>query len=327
MASSLRSLLLASARTLEGSGADAPRLCAELLLAKAMGCPRNTLLKRLIMEPDCLAQQEVAERFSAYVQRRAAGEPAAYILGVKEFYGREFLVGPGVLIPRPETEGIIDLALKYGRAGHAPLADCATHRALTHRALTQRAATLSLACGSSSRPCFADFGSGSGCIGISLALELPDWQGLCLEKSAAAARITHNNAQRLNAAVPVIRADFSAPPLAPCSLALLVSNPPYVSLAEYQGLDRELHHEPQSALVPQALEDAPHGATGLEAPLTIIAQAERLLMPGGLLLMEIGCTQAQALLAALRGNMWSQAAVERDLAGLDRILRAVKAGP
>ena len=327
----LRTTLLEAAKLLERAGVDSPRLSAELLLALALEGERSDLLRRLIMEPNMALKADVRERFAGYVQRRALGEPAAYILGVKEFYGRDLSVQPAVLIPRPETELLIDTAL---------------------------AQTLPPALR------FADFGTGSGCIAVTLALEIPGSMGFALDRSAAALAVARANAHRLGVtSVTFARADFRHVPLPDASLDLIAANPPYISEAEYRDLSREVRNfEPRAALVPdiENVNEAVHGregaplrglkdssadsstfdlntglsgnsahglAHGLEDAEHILTEAARLLVPGGLLLMEMGCGQGQALLHLAAVDSWSRAQVIRDAAGLDRLLLAQKAHP
>ena len=255
--------------------------------------------------------------------RRAKGEPVAYITGVKEFYGRDFIVSPATLVPRPETELIVDMALE--EAGRRPAGGL-----------------------------FADFGTGTGCIAVSLALALPRWRGLALDISEKALLTARANARRHKTRnLGFARADFTLPPLAPDRLDLLVSNPPYVSEEEYAALDREVRDfEPKSALVPSPAGPggfadcfcppvgqnawavhpkrlgcgffSPGKATGLEHAVSVLDSAARLLKPGGLLLMEIGHAQAQPLLAGLGPDAWSEGMVRKDLAGLDRVLSVRK---
>lgn len=289
---------------LQENDVDSPRLSAEMLLAHAMGMERDALLKLLLLEPERRADGAAALAAARYAERRAKGEPAAYIVGKKEFYGRDFNVSPATLIPRPETELLIDMAIRFvrNRSGREP-------------------------------GIFADFGTGSGCIGVTLALELPEWRGLALELHPGALAVAHDNAARYTTKnLQCALADFNHPPLSPQSLDLLVSNPPYVSDDEYQGLDREVQaFEPKSALVPgagfaRARAEGSHAASGLEDLLAIITQAERLLRPGGALFMEIGCTQGGTLLGALASGAWSNAAIHKDYAGLNRVLAAQKQG-
>ena len=327
----LREQLIAYTRRLEQSGADSPRLSAEILLAKALGCDRNELLKRLVAAPDTLVEESQRLAADQFVARRARGEPAAYILGVKEFYGRDFSVSPATLVPRPETELLVDLALSEMR-----------------RRPTEQ----------SGQRVFADFGTGSGCIAVTLALTHPGWRGIAVDISKEALRTAQGNARRLDARNLVFMlADFAAPPLVPGSLELLASNPPYISEDEYAGLTHEVRDfEPKSALVPsrpqrsaisagplqkdcrQAGHDdaagapgasgcgffSPVKASGLEDSLAIIEQAALLLKPGGLLLMETSAIRALPLLTALCGSDWREGGIHKDYAGLDRVLSARK---
>lgn len=294
----LDALLASLTSTIRTGNVDSPRLSAEVLLAFALGIEREELLRKLILQPECSVEQKRAALALSYAQRRAKGEPVAYIAGNKEFYGRPFAVSPSVLIPRPETELLVDLALKF-----APTVSAAR----PHR--------------------YADFGTGSGCIAVSLALEFGDWQGLALDISASALELAAWNARSLNApGLSLALADFTRAPLADNSLDLLVSNPPYVSEAEYGALSHEVRlFEPKNALVPQcptANSGDGTAASGLEHGFRVIAQAQRLLKPGGLLLMETGCTQGQQLLARLAQNAWSDCGLHNDLAGLERVLWA-----
>ena len=327
----LRELLNAHTRLLEESGIDSPRLSAEVLLAKALGLDRNELLKRLIITPNSPVGDSERLFADQLVARRAGGEPTAYILGVKEFYGHDFSVSPATLVPRPETELLVDLALG--------------------EIMRRRPA------GQGGRGLFADFGTGSGCIAVTLSLTCPLWSGIAMDISKEALITAQGNAHRLNARnLAFVLADFTAPPLAPGSLELLVSNPPYISEDEYAGLNREVRDfEPKSALVPSlpnsggtAVEPpqtargaeqrngvvasgqpncgffSPAGASGLEHSLAIIEQAALLLKPGGLLLMETSAARALPLLAALCGNDWSEGGIHKDFAELDRVLSARK---
>ena len=307
---SVRATISAFTRLFEDKRIDSPGLSAEILLAKALGTSRNELLKLMVLEPDARLTEAQFHEAEDYAERRAKGEPAAYILGVKEFYGRDFAVNPSVLIPRPETELVVDLALDFIR----------TER-IVHSG-REEASDPSL---------FADFGTGSGCIGVTLALARPQWQGLALDISAEALTVARENARKHGVGnLSFVRADFSFAPVLPASLRLLAANPPYVSDAEYRELDPEVRgFEPKSALVPGSVHSAaPHRnkapASGLEDALNIIAEAELLLMPGGLLLMEFGRTQAKELLSALSNGPWAKVSVHKDMAGHNRVLAAQK---
>jgi release factor glutamine methyltransferase len=290
-----RHFLAAAERFLQNAGADSPRLTAEVLLAAACDMDRTALLKELIMSPRQTLAPALAAKARAFVGRRAAGEPTAYITGKKEFYGRLFTVGPEVLIPRPESELLVELA--------SAAAESCRHGA--------------------DDAVFADFGTGSGCLAASLDLELPgNWRGLALDSSEGALRTASRNCRALGCSrIAFLRGDFNRPPLQKRSLNLLVSNPPYVSAEEYARLPREIRgHEPKEALVPAPACGSGKEADGTEAALGIIRQAQALLRPDGLLLLEMGEKQGARLLSALQRGPWRETRIHADLAGKDRVL-------
>ena len=274
-----------AAGVLRQAGVDSPRLSAEVLACHVLGWDR---LKLVLGRKD---QVEIAigREFWTLVHRRAKGEPVAYIIGKKEFYGREFAVGPGILVPRPETELIVDLAVS-----------CLKNK---------------------EKPVFADMGTGSGAIAVSLALEVPRAQGVGVDLSPVAAQTARGNSISLGAGknLAVVRGDFVHPPVKQGSLDLLVSNPPYVTNSEYMDLSAEVRDfEPVSALV--------GGESGLELVRDALSSWSGLLKSGGLLLVEIGWRQGAevAVLAADDRLGFCDINVIKDLAGLDRVLRAVK---
>jgi len=199
------------------AGSVLPRAEARLLLASVLGVPIETLIAR----PERTVDDEAAARFAELSSRRARGEPIAYLLGEKEFYGRRFAVSPAVLVPRPETELLVQLALLRLQGLLAP------------RVL--------------------DLGTGSGCIAITLALECPVATVLAVDRSAGALDVARTNAERLGARVAFLRGDWYE------SIGgrfdLIVANPPYVADADPHLHD--LQHEPQQALVagPDGLDD------------------------------------------------------------------------
>lgn len=266
----------ASAR-LQTAGADSPRLCAQLLLGHVLQLDRLgcVLEAQRALSPDELAA------LAALEARRAAGEPLAHILGRREFYGRDFRVSPATLIPRPETELLVDCALELLPAA-APLF-------------------------------FADLGTGSGCIGISLACERPHWHGLALELDAAAVAVAQGNTHSLNVSqqLACIRGDLAAVPLAAASCGLVVSNPPYIAEAERaQVMPEVLRYEPHTALF------APQQGLALLQAAT--KEAWRLLRPGGVLLLEHGAAQGAAVQNILHAQGFAGVDTRPDLAGLDR---------
>lgn len=277
--------VLDAARVLAEAGVDSPRLSAELLASLAIGCDRLGLVMRAKQPfpPDALA------RFRALAARRAKGEPAAYILGQREFWGLPFRVTPDVLIPRPETERIVEEAF------------CSFD------------ASKSLS--------FADLGTGSGALAVAIAHEFRAARGFALDLSAQALLVARENAIANGVAERLLflHADFTLFSCRPGALDLVVSNPPYVTEEEYRGLSFEVRgYEPRQALVsPQ------HGLWHLRRLLPV---ASRALRPGGRLLCEIGCGQGKAALDLVSRCAcgFDAARILPDHAGLDRLLSVVR---
>lgn len=277
-----RQWLERAARALRGT--EASRRTAELLLCAVLDLDRL----KLITHPDADVPPEAEARLDALTARRLAGEPLAYILGWREFYGREFEVNPSTLIPRPESEHLVDEALARlpGQTAH-----------------------------------FADLGTGSGCLAVTLAAERPYWKGTALDISEDALATARRNAERLDVAerLSFVCADFTRPGFwnaGDAGLHLVISNPPYVSQAEYAALDPGVReYEPVRALVP--------GPTGLEHPRAVVDAAWHILRPGGLLLMEHGAAQGAAVRGLCAPERWRGVETGKDLAGLDRYLIAV----
>lgn len=266
------------------AGTEAPATVAALLLCHVLGIDKVALVAHSEEEVPADAER----RLEALLARRLAGEPAAYLLGRREFYGRDFFVDSGTLIPRPETEHLVEAALEF-------FGDRQDVR-------------------------FLDLGTGSGCIAVTLVAERPTWRGAAVDISSAALKTARKNAEANGAAdaVTFVEADFTGPlPFACGSFDLVVSNPPYISEEEYAGLDPGVRNfEPRSALVP--------GPSGLEHPRAVEAAARALLKEGGLLLMEHGCLQGDACRALCSDAYWKDMRTGRDLAGKDRFLFAVR---
>lgn len=281
----LRTALQQAVELLARFRRDAPRLSAELLLADAMGISRLELL--LGLDEPIMKQDEL--RIFERISRRASGEPLAYIRGSKEFYSRDFFVSSDVLIPRPESEHLVDLALSlFGpKEGFR----------------------------------FADLGTGSGCLGITLAGERPFAQGVGTDTSWPAARVARRNALRLGLGGRFI---VTLAPLGSCLRSGLfeavLSNPPYLSEAEVAAVSPEIRRfEPWQALF--------GGRDGLQVSLQVLASASRLLKPRGVLLMETGPAQVNGLLEAARtSGLWQELQVHKDLAGKERVLQARRCG-
>jgi release factor glutamine methyltransferase len=255
------------------SGVDAPRLTAELLLAHALGCDRV----RLYLDFDKPLAPPELERYRALVRRRAEGEPTAWLTGVREFHGRPFASDARALVPRPETELLVEAALAALPEGGAALDLC----------------------------------TGTGCVGITLALERPGGRVVAVDLSPEALALARENAARLGAAVELLAGDLFAP-LAPGDrFHVVVANPPYVPTGELAGLSREVRREPRLAL--------DGGADGLAVARRIVAGAPAWLLPGGTLALEMHESHAEALPALCRAAGFASAEARRDLAGLPRL--------
>ncbi|MDR1605171.1 MAG: peptide chain release factor N(5)-glutamine methyltransferase [Gracilibacteraceae bacterium] len=273
--------LARAAERLAAAGTETPRAEADLLLAHVLGCGRD----RLYMERERRLSPAETAAFSALVARRARREPFAYLTGRREFLGRDFVVSPAVLIPRPETE---ELAL-------AALADCRRYH----------------------RPRLLDLGTGSGVIAISLKLACPEAEATGTDISAPALSLAAQNGARLGAAVLWLEGDLLAP-VAGEVFDLVIANPPYLSAQEYAASAPELRYEPPAALV------AP--GAGLEFYRRLARTAAAALAPNGVLWLEIGATQGAAVRALFTAAGW-RIEIRRDLAGRDRLARAVPAPP
>jgi release factor glutamine methyltransferase len=282
---SLRGLIHEISACLSEQGVDAPRLNAQVLAAFVLGCSRMDLL--LHSERELPAAE--AERIRVLAHRRAAGEPLAYIIGQREFFGLEFVVRPGVLIPRPETEGIIEEVRRLFAPDSGLL--------------------------------FADLGTGSGALGVTMGVVFPRAEGLLVDTSDVALRTARENAVRhkVDSRVSVVKGDFMTALFRPRSLGCIVSNPPYIGETELADVEPAvLAWEPRSALVA--------GVSGLEAYPVLVLRAWEALLPGGHMLLEMGWSQASHLVRILRDVGFCSIRVLRDLAGHDRIVTAVKPG-
>jgi release factor glutamine methyltransferase len=288
-------LLQWTADYLKGRGADSPRLDAEILLAEALGCQRIQLYTAF----DDVPQEEKRAAFRELVSQRAEGTPVAYLVGRREFYSLSFKVGPGVLIPRPESELIVVTLLDLAKQ----LLSCSGRGAGGEGPLR-----------------IADAGTGSGVLAVTIAKHLSSAQVVATDTSKVALEIARENARRHGVAERVqwIECDLlSAIPVEP-ALDFIVSNPPYVSTAEYEKLPRDVKNfEPREALLA--------GPKGTEVIENLILQAAERLRPGGHLLIEISPmihAAVQALLAAVPGLQ--PGPTVKDLARLPRVVQAKK---
>jgi release factor glutamine methyltransferase len=254
---------------------DQPGHEAEILLAAALGKSSAWVMahpeERIL---DC----EATDRYEAYVTRRSHGEPVAYVLGEKEFWSLPLEVTPDVLVPRPETELVVELAL-------------------THLARDQEARVLDLA-------------AGSGAIALALARELPRTTVVGTDISAAAIAVARRNAQRLGLANVQFRTGNWFDPVTDERFDLIASNPPYIAESDDRVEPAVRRFEPHAALF--------GGADGLEALRVIAGTAAGHLSPGGWLVVEHGDRQGLAVRELLRAGGFADVRTHQDLAGLDR---------
>ncbi len=271
----IREALRQGTRLLEQAGIPAARLNAEVLLAHAAGHDRAWLYAH--------GDEELIElwwiHYGRYLHERLSGKPTQYITKRQEFYGREFLVTPDVLIPRPETEHLVEAAIEKLAPGAGPV---------------------------------IDVGCGSGAIAISVALET----GAAVigsDISVAALRVADRNRRRWNAQVQLVASDVLSAFRDGCS-AMILSNPPYVPESNKEVTQREVRdYEPHIALF--------GGPDGFDLYRRLIADAARVLRPGGWLLMEIAYN-ASGRIRDILGSSWRDVEIRTDLAGLPRVALA-----
>ncbi|WP_345814401.1 peptide chain release factor N(5)-glutamine methyltransferase [Paraburkholderia sp. PREW-6R] len=258
-----------------------PPLEARILLAHILGW-RHT---QLITRSDETLETTAVQRYRALEARRVAGEPVAQLVGQREFFGLEFEVTSDVLIPRPETELLVDAAL----TAIDPLA----------------------------HPRVLDLGTGTGAIAVAIAFTRPDAQVWALDRSAQALAVATRNAARLldakrrGGALTLLQSDWYASLDASLRFDVIVSNPPYIASGDPHLTEGDLRFEPRGALTDEA--------DGLSAIRTIIAGAPGLLAPQGVLWIEHGYDQAQAVRTLLSAGGFSEVRSERDLAGIERM--------
>jgi release factor glutamine methyltransferase len=280
---------------------------ARLLLRYVLACSAAYLVAH---SNDSLDPQAEAN-FLSLVERRERGEPIAYLLEAREFYGRVFAVAPGVLIPRPETELIVDLVLgKYrSRPGRTtgtsvrpePVeGQAGTFRTGFHRLSPNGALALRI----------LDLGTGSGCLAITLALELPNAEITAVDISPAALAIARQNADQLGAQVRWLESDWFSS-LQDERFDLIVSNPPYIAAGDPHLGQGDLRFEPAAALA--------SGADGLDAIRQITANAKDHMVSSGLLLFEHGYDQAHGARTLLEERGFSMIEQHRDLADIVRV--------
>jgi len=294
----LRSALRDAIAQLESEHIPSASLAAELLLMHTAGRDRTWLYAHPEQELDA----PTSERYFSLVARRVSGVPTQHLTGHQEFWGLDFEVTPDVLIPRPETEHVIEATLeRLGTAvgGTASLRDAELR--------------------------IADVGTGSGCVAIALAHELPNARFVATDISAATLEVARRNASRHGVApridfvesnlLDVFLHESRAPNHESRLLDAIASNPPYIGRREASTLAREVReHEPESALFA--------GETGTEMYAPLIVQAALLLKPDGILVLELGYNSGDHVLRLLDVPEWTDPSITNDLAGIKRVASA-----
>lgn len=253
---------------------DSARLDAELLLSKVLSKPRSYLLTW----PERAVSAAQQQQFEQLVSAREQGQPVAYLLGHREFWSLQLEVDDSTLIPRPETEHLVEAVLALELPEQVQL---------------------------------VDLGCGSGAIALALKSERPHWQVLALEREPRAVALAQRNAQRLQLAVEVRQSDWFSQLAAGPQFHVVVSNPPYIDVADPHLQQGDVRYEPRSALIAEQ--------QGLADLAQLIAQAPSYLLPGGWLLLEHGWQQGQAVRQLFLQQGFAQVSSHRDYAKLERI--------
>lgn len=281
----VRDLIRVTAEYLESKGVESAKVSAERLLADVLGLTRI----ELFMQHDRPVLGAELDRYRDLVRRRAAGEPLQHILGETEFYSRPFKVEPGVFIPRPETERLVEIAASLLAPGDRNLLE----------------------------PAAVEIGTGTGIIAVSLALEVPRLAVWATDVNPAAVDLARRNAHRhgVEGRVTVLEGSRFDP--LPARLKggvdLLVSNPPYVRTADIETLQVEVRaHDPRLAL--------DGGADGLVFYRALASGLGAWLRPGGAVAVEIGDDQGEQVPAILAASGVGELAVHKDYAGRDRVV-------
>jgi len=285
---SIAESILAAAQTLRRAGVSEARRDAGSLLEYVIDRDRTFI----ITHAEHLISTEQLERFRECVSRRAKGEPLQYITGRQAFYGLDFEVTKDVLIPRPETELLVEAALR-------------------------------LICDAEAAPFICDIGTGSGCIAIALLHERPSAHALATDVSEAAIRVAQRNAARHSVSeriVFIVSDCLSSLRTDETRFDFVVSNPPYVNGWALEGLQREVRdHEPRVALTP--------GTDGLSIIRRLLSESTNVLKTGGYLMIEIGYDQGAAVDSLIDNNVWNLLDIHQDLQSIPRIVALQKRAP
>lgn len=274
----IKELYLKGRKSFEENGFECPGIETRAILARSLG----TDPLEFYAHPERRVDPERAGTFEELLHRRLGGEPLAYVTGEREFCSRPFVVTRDVLIPRPETETLAELAMETA--------------------------------GRMRNPRILDLGTGSGCLAVTLSLEVQGCEVFASDVSAAALGVARRNARTHGARVRFVRSDLLGC-FAKSSFDMIISNPPYVSEAEYAELSPQIrHYEPRAALL--------GGGDGLACIRKIAAAAGTALREGGFLLLEIGAGQAQSAERIVSENGFSGIHIETDIGGVERVVKA-----
>jgi release factor glutamine methyltransferase len=280
----LKPALSSAIERLEAADVGSPRMNAEVLLMFVLGVNRAYLYAH--PERELTAEEEA--RYDGVLAQRATGMPSQYITGHQEFWGLDFVVSPAVLIPRPETEHLVESVLELARG--------------------------------MARPKLVDVGTGSGCVALSLAHELTGAEVYAVDVSAEALEIARANAGRLqlDKRVHFMQSNVLEALAGVDDFDFVVSNPPYVGFGEADKVQKSVRDfEPRVAVFA--------GQQGLDVIGSLIEQAHRALKPGGWLALEIGYSMRDAVVDLLSRTMWEDVRVVPDLQGIPRVVAARKA--
>jgi release factor glutamine methyltransferase len=279
----IKQALASAVEQLEATDVGSPGMNAETLLMFVLGVNRAYLYAH----PERELTPEEQARYQGVVAQRSSGEPSQYITGHQEFWGLDFVVTPAVLIPRPETEHLVETVLDFAREVE--------------------------------RPKIVDVGTGSGCIALALANELQRAEVFAVDLSADALEIARANSARLqlDSRVKFLQSDVLATLAGVHDFDFVVSNPPYVGNNEADKVQRSVFEfEPRLAVF--------SGESGLDVIRPLVTQAHAALKPGGWLAMEIGYSMRDMVLELIAPTMWDDIRVVPDLQGIPRVIAARK---
>jgi release factor glutamine methyltransferase len=285
MSATIESALTEGAATLKTAGVDDPRNQANLLLMHVLGRDRTFLLAH----PEEHLSAKQFDQYQALVTRRAAGYPLQYLTGRQEFFQLDFEVTPDVLIPRPETELIVEVGIEILKDEAAPF--------------------------------FADVGTGSGAIAISLLQELPRARAIAVDVSGGALEVAQRNAERhrVSDRLRLVESNLFTAIDPGAAFDLIVSNPPYIPSPDLNGLQLEVRHEPRGALE--------GGPDGLAVVRRLLRDASDFLRANGYLVFEIGFDQHEAVKELIDHGEWKLIELRNDLQGIPRTVVLQKREP